>query len=194
MANQAGLLTKQSLPDAIAQQLKLASELIALEAAQFREPGGRGRVVLGENAFREGTAHKIVLLLKLQLGRHVPYDHVPTDLVSSVTYRLSVLAHSAGPVWTRIDREVVSSNPDLTECSQLPSGWDLLSETGDLSSLDGMLWPDLPLALEQDLSCIVPDQFAEEFLDGDLTAKVEFDPAFWVAGNCRSAAPKIHAV
>lgn len=192
MANKAGLLSKQKLRDAIKQEMKLASDLIAIEAAQFR-PSINEWKPFTEKALKTGVGNRIALLLKLQLGRHVEHDHVPPELVCGVTYRLSFLAHSAGPVWTRIERDVAASD-DRMRTTVFLGGWELLSEDGDLSSAKGVFWPELDQHLTRDLLNIVPDEFADEFLDGDLTASVAFDPAYWVSGNCSPAQQKIQAV
>jgi hypothetical protein len=186
--NRLGLFCKQSLRDAIEQQMQMASELIKLDAQQFRKgsPVRIGR--LDDQRIPKAMSHRIVVLLTLRMGRHVEDDHVPPELVSTVSYRLSFLVHSSGPIFTRADRVVESNNVDLHQAEVLSDGWDLISEDGDLDKLAGVYWPDLGAQLARDFCCIVPPVFADKFLDGDLTATVGIDPAYWVSAECRPVA------
>jgi hypothetical protein len=181
--NRLGLFCKQDLKSAIEQRMHMASELIRVDAKQFQKgsPVKIGR--LEDQRIPKAMSHRIVVLLTLRMGRHVEHDHVPPELVSKVSYR-----HSAGPIFTRADRVVESNNVDLHQAGVLSDGWDLISEDGDLDKLAGVYWPDLDAQLARDFCCIVPPVFADQFLDGDLTATVEIDPAYWVSAECRPVA------
>lgn len=185
LPHEAGVFSKIPVRTAIEQQIEMASHLIAVDAKRIISESAVASLRFDADRIPRAMSHRIQLLVKLRMGRHVEHDHVPPEMVSSVEYRLSFLIHSSGPIFTRAERVVDSQNPDLHEVGILSDGWELIAEDGDLEKVEGGYWPDLNYQITRDFGCIVPEGFAADFLDGDLTAEVAFDDAYWVSAECK---------
>lgn len=184
MANLAPIAARQSLLKSIRSQVDLAERMLA-HKRQLLSGEGQNRISAAPKDLQSGEAYLSQLKLTLGLSTKKKMGRAPGSASAAMTYNLSVVFHTCGPIWVKTERRFSGySLADINKSTKVTL-WKLLSEEGDLSDWRGEIWGSFWPTLMDDMDNIVPGELENHVVDGDMWCRVEPGTDFWTKGRCK---------